>query len=52
MEFDHLRLDTAAHRVWVDGQEVELTNTEFDLLKVLANHRGLVISREQLLEKA
>ena len=51
MQFTHLRLDTAAHRVWVDEQEVELTGTEFELLKVLAEHRGLVISREQLLEK-
>jgi two-component system, OmpR family, alkaline phosphatase synthesis response regulator PhoP len=51
MQFAHLRLDIAARRVWADGQEVELTGTEFDLLKVLAEHRGLVISREQLLEK-
>ena len=51
MQFAHLRLDFAARRVWADGQEVELTGTEFDLLKVLAEHRGLVISREQLLEK-
>ncbi len=51
MQFEHLRLDIAARRVWADGQEVELTGTEFDLLKVLAEHRGLVISREQLLEK-
>lgn len=51
MQFEHLRLDISARRVWADGQEVELTGTEFDLLKVLAEHRGLVISREQLLEK-
>jgi two-component system, OmpR family, alkaline phosphatase synthesis response regulator PhoP len=51
MQFAHLRLDIAARRVWANGQEVELTGTEFDLLKVLAEHRGLVISREQLLEK-
>lgn len=51
MQFDHLRLDTAARRIWVDGQEIELTTTEFDLLKTLAEHRGLVISREQLLEQ-
>lgn len=51
MQFPHLQLDIAARRVWVDGQEVELTTTEFDLLKTLAEHRGMVLSREQLLEK-
>jgi DNA-binding response OmpR family regulator len=51
MQFPHLRIDPAARRVWADGQEVELTSTEFDLLKTLAEHRGMVLSREQLLEK-
>ena len=51
MQFPHLRIDAAARRVWADGQEVELTSTEFDLLKTLAEHRGMVLSREQLLEK-
>ncbi len=51
MQFDHLRIDPPARRVWADGQEVELTTTEFDLLKTLADHRGMVLSREQLLEK-
>jgi two-component system alkaline phosphatase synthesis response regulator PhoP len=30
---------------------VDLTTTEFDLLKTLAEHRGMVLSREQILEK-
>ena len=30
---------------------MELTSTEFDLLLALAEHRGIVLSREQLLEK-
>jgi two-component system alkaline phosphatase synthesis response regulator PhoP len=51
IRFQHLRIDTAGRRVWVDEQEVELTSTEFDLLKTLAAHPGLVLSREQLLEQ-
>lgn len=51
MRFQHLRIDTAARRVWVDDREVELTATEFDLLKTLAAHHGMVLSREQLLEQ-
>jgi two-component system alkaline phosphatase synthesis response regulator PhoP len=49
--FQHLRIDLAARQVWVDDQEVELTATEFELLKTLAAHRGMVLSREQLLEQ-
>jgi len=47
----HLRIDPNSRQVWVDDELVELTTTEFDLLRVLAEHRGMVISREQLLEK-
>jgi two-component system alkaline phosphatase synthesis response regulator PhoP len=47
----HLRIDSTGRQVWVDDQLVELTSTEFDLLLTLAEHRGMVLSREQLLEK-
>lgn len=47
----HLRIDSGSRQAWVEGQEVELTSTEFDLLWILAENRGLVFSREQLLEK-
>ena len=49
--FRHLRLDAGARRVTVDDQPVELTAVEFDLLKALAENRGRVLTREQLLEK-
>jgi two-component system alkaline phosphatase synthesis response regulator PhoP len=51
LAFRHVRIDTGRRQVWVDGEPVELTAVEFDLLKTLAEHRGLVLSREQLLEK-
>jgi len=51
LAFDHLRLDPGSHQVWVDDKLIELTSIEFDLLKVLAEHGGLVLSREQLLER-
>jgi DNA-binding response OmpR family regulator len=44
-----LRLDPAARRVAVDGDEKHLTPTEFDLLRVLAARPGAVFTREQLL---
>ena len=49
--FRHLRLDAGARTVSVDERPVELTAIEFDLLKGLVEHRGRVLSREQLLEK-
>jgi len=48
--FRRLRIDTEARRVWKDDQPVELTPIEFDLLLTLAQHRGRVLSREQLIE--
>lgn len=51
LNFQHLRIDTASRQVWMDEKPVELTAMEFDLLQVLAEHRGMVLSRERLLEK-
>jgi two-component system alkaline phosphatase synthesis response regulator PhoP len=51
LAFRHVRIDIGRRQVWVDGEPVEFTAVEFDLLKTLAEHRGLVLSREQLLEK-
>lgn len=44
-----VELDPAARRARVDGDEVHLTPTEFDLLALLASRPGAVHSREQLL---
>lgn len=51
LAFEHLRLDPGSRQVWVDDKLIDLTAIEFDLLKVLAEHGGQVLSREQLLEK-
>lgn len=49
--FPHIRIDPSARRVWVEERLVDLTAVEFDLLIALAQHHGMVLSREQLLEK-
>ena len=49
--FTHVRLDSGSRKVWVDENEIDLTTLEFDLLMTLADHQGLVLSRQQLLEK-
>ena len=43
-------VDPARHEVTVAGQPVELRRKEFDLLLALAEHQGIVLSREQLLD--
>jgi two-component system phosphate regulon response regulator PhoB len=45
-----LQIDRAAHRVTVDGAEVELTPTEFRLLLLLAERKGRVQARSHLLQ--
>jgi two-component system phosphate regulon response regulator PhoB len=45
-------IDRVAHRIQVDGQDVDLTATEYKLLLTLAERRGRVQSRAQLLESA
>lgn len=47
---DGLTVDLASRTVTVDGQAVELTRTEFDLLATLAGSPGRVFTRLQLME--
>ena len=49
VEAGGLVVDLAAHAVWVDGEEVRLTPTEFSLLRVLVLNRGLLMTHRQLL---
>ena len=49
LQFGMLRVDRAAHRVWVDGHEVELTALEFKLLLTLHDRRNRVQTRDALL---
>jgi two-component system alkaline phosphatase synthesis response regulator PhoP len=51
LAFRHVRLDAGRRQVWVDDELVELTSTQFDLLQTLAEHRGRVLSRDQLLQQ-
>src|SRR5579884_353290 len=46
-----LRVDAGRREVTVAGEEVQLAPKEFDLLWELLDHRGLVLTRDQLLER-
>ncbi len=47
-----LTVDPARHEVTVGGQAISLRPKEFDLLRTMAEHRGFVLSRDQLLNLA
>ncbi|MGJ0119690.1 response regulator transcription factor [Williamsia sp. MIQD14] len=47
----HVDLDVGARRVHSDGHLVDLTRREFELLAVLMEHPGMVLSRVQLLSQ-
>jgi DNA-binding response OmpR family regulator len=51
LEHGALRIDAGSREVSVDGDEIQLAPKEFDLLWELLDHRGLVLTRDQLLER-
>lgn len=51
LRFPGLVIDPAARKVLVEGRDVHLTPTEFDLLWTLATYHGRVLSREELLHR-
>ena len=51
IEAGGVRMDLARHRVTRAGRDVHLGPTEFRLLKTLMDKPGLVLSREQLLDR-
>ena len=51
MTADGLELDSQRREVHVDGQHVELSALEFDLLAVLMGEPGRVFSRRQLIDR-
>ena len=52
LDVSGIHLDEAGHRATYNGQEIELTPREFELLLTLMNHAGTVLGREQLLKEA
>jgi DNA-binding response OmpR family regulator len=44
-----VRVDPAARRAWRGDQELDLTPKEFDVLRLLVEHAGRVVTRKQLL---
>jgi two-component system alkaline phosphatase synthesis response regulator PhoP len=46
----NLEINLERHEVWKDGELVDLTLKEFELLRILAENKGKVLSRNTLLD--
>jgi DNA-binding response OmpR family regulator len=51
LELGDVAVDTLAREVTVAGEAIELTGKEFDLLAYLLENAGIVVSRDQLLDR-
>lgn len=51
MTIGDVTLDVDRHEVSVKGEQVELTNREFELLHVLMENKGIVMDREKLVNQ-
>lgn len=50
LEIGGIAVDIAAHRVTIDGCEVELSFKEFELLTYFMKNKGIALSREKILD--
>lgn len=46
-----LRIDLNKYEVYVKGEKINLTTTEFNILKILSSKKGWVFSREKILDE-
>jgi two-component system response regulator CpxR len=51
IDVDDVHLDPGARTVRRDGQNVDLTSVEFEILELLMRHAGQVVSRDQIAEE-
>lgn len=49
--FEGLEVNNLNKRCFIDGEEVQLTRKEFDILVLLLTHRGTILSREQIMKQ-
>ena len=49
LEVNGIRMDKDAHEVTVDGEPVDLSNKEFELLTYFMENQGIALSREKIL---
>lgn len=50
LKFSGLEIDTLGHVLYVDGEKTELTAKEYDLLLYLASNKGIVLTRDKIMD--
>ena len=48
LAFGNLEIDSATREAWLEGERIDLTSAEFDLLWLLASNAGRVLTREEI----
>jgi len=48
IQYKGLEINTASHKVWVYGKEIQLTTKEYELLYFLASNPNIVFSKEHI----
>ena len=48
LNFGNLEVDSATREAWLEGERIDLTSAEFDLLWLLASNAGRVLTREEI----
>lgn len=51
LSYEGLKLNMVNKSVTVDDQEIQLTKTEYEVLKLFLEHRGQVFSRQEILDR-
>ena len=51
LSYEGLKLNMVNKSVAADGEEIQLTKTEYEILKLFLEHRGQVFSRQEILDK-
>lgn len=51
MVFGGIELDTLGHTLKIDGENTELTSKEYNILIYLMNNKGIVLTRDQILNE-
>lgn len=51
LTYSNISIDENRHIVTVDGEEIELTYKEYEILKYLMKNKGIVLTRDSLMEK-
>lgn len=51
LEFGELAIDVSGHKVFLNGEEIDLTASEFKLLTTLSRYPGRAYTRMELVEK-